>query len=543
MTATAAGTSPDRARGDDAPPHGGLYLPLLAGLLLAVATPSTWAPWAGPLALPALALFFALARDPRRPLWHGYLFGCVHMALFSWSVHHVLVFAWAMIVLLGGCYYLAVHAAVRRLPANVAPLGFGVALAGSYWLRAHMPDICYPHGQPAHALWQWPALLGSVTVGGEALANALLGWLGASVAELAASWRAAATPWRASYRRAAIAAATAAALTIVGHALRPAGDPGATIDVALVEPGFHLVHELDAAPPGQERKRFEELFAERLLAPTRALLAQDPPDLVLWPESSVFATVPVGAIAAGEARVPEAASRLPASPAHLVLGVNVRQRDDAAPTPAAVQIELPSGRILGHQEKRRLVPGGEFQPGVRWLPRAAADWLLSAFAGALGSLPMCEPGRELPPLRTAGGVPFGALLCYDNAFAQPAAAQVAQGARLLCVLSNEAWYEGGAELPQLVAMTVLRALETGTPVVRCTQDGWSAVVGGDGRILAQLPMAPAPQPAARTLRVKAPLGAGAMPPTAWLQAAFGIGAAVSLAAMLALGWRRRGWRR
>jgi apolipoprotein N-acyltransferase len=176
---------------------------------------------------------------------------------------------------------------------------------------------------------------------------------------------------------------------------------------------------------------------------------------------------------------------------------------------------------------------------VRWLPAAAGEWLLGVFAGALGSLPQCEPGRELPPLRTAGGVPFGALLCYDNAFPGPAAAQVAQGARLLCVLSNESWYEGGAELPQLVAMSVLRALENGTPLVRCTQDGWSAVVGRDGRVLAELPLAPAPQPAARTLRASVPLGPGAPPPLAGLRAATGPLAAFGLVALLVAGRRRR----
>lgn len=521
-------------------PRPSVVLPLCAGLLLAIATPSTWLPSSGPLVVVALAAAFAVLRDARRPLWHGYLLGCAHMAVFSWSVHHVLVFAWAMIVLLGGLYTLAAHAAVRRLPAAVAPLGFGVALAGTCWLRAHMPDICYPHGQPAQSLWRWPELLGSVVVGGEPLANALLGWLGGAVATLAAAWRTGAAPWPRAVRGAATAAAAFAALSVGGRMLAPRAD-GATLDVALVEPGFHLIRELDAVPPERGRERFDELFDERLVAPTRALLAaaDRPPALVLWPESSVFATLPVADVAAGVARLAAVARRLPATPAHLVLGVNVRQRDGAPPTPAAVQVELPAARVLGHQEKRRLVPGGEFQPGVRWLPAAAAEWLLAAFAGALGSLPQCEPGRELPPLRTKDGVPFGALLCYDNAFADPAAAQVAQGARLLCVLSNESWYEGGAELPQLVAMTVLRALETATPVVRCTQDGWSAVVGGDGRVLAELPLAPAPQPAARTLRAAVPLGAGALPPLAGLRAATGPAAALALLVLVVAGRRRR----
>lgn len=512
--------------------------PLAAGLLLAVATPSAWLPFSGPLVVLALAMVFAVLRDHRRPLWHGYVLGCAHMAVFSWSVHHVLVFAWAMIVLLGGLYTLAVHAAVRRLPPLFAPLGFGVALAGVCWLRAHMPDICYPHGQPAQSLWRWPALLGSVAVGGEPLANALLGWLGGAVAALASAWRTGAPTWRSAGRGVATAATVAAALTVGGAMLRPVAD-GGTLDVALVEPGFHLVHELDAVPPERARARVDELLAERLLAPTRqALATSPPPSLVLWPESSVFATLPVEDVVASDARLLDLRGKLPATAARLLLGVNVRQRVDAPPTPAAVLCELPGARVLSHQEKRCLVPGGEFQPGVRWLPRAAAEWLLTAFAGALGSLPQCEPGRELPPLRTADGVPFGALLCYDNAFAAPAAAQVAQGARLLCVLSNESWYEGGAELPQLLAMSVLRAIETATPVVRCTQDGWSGVVGRDGRLLADLPLAAAPQPAARTLRATVPLGAGVPPALAGVRGLAGPAAAVALLVLLLAGHRR-----
>lgn len=527
-------------------PRPGLLAPTLGGLLLAAATPPGWLPASGLLIVPALAVTAAVLRAPQRPLWHGYLLGCLHMACFSWSVRHVLVFAWAMIVLLGGLYYVAVQAAVRRLPARLGALGFGVAFAGACWLRANMPEIWYPHGQPAQSLWPWPTLLGSVTLGGEALANLLLAWLGAAVAELASSWRHGAPAWRAAWRRGLAAGVVGAAVTLAGHAVRPG--PGADapiVDVALVEPGFHLLHELDAAPPGGERARYEALLVERLVAPTRALLADGKaPDLVLWPESSVFATVGVDDVATGTARVTALAGAMPTSPARLLVGVNVRQAPAAPPTPAAVLVDLPAARVLGHQEKRCLVPGGEFQPGVRWLPKAASDWLMSAFAAALGSLPECTPGRELPPMATAAGVPFGALLCYDNAFPGPAAAQVAQGARLLCVLSNESWYEGGAELTQLLAMTVLRALETGAPIVRCTQDGWSAVVDGDGRVAAALPLAPAPQALPRTLRHGVVAGPGRLPAGAWLRGGVGGGAAAVLLALLA--WRvaaRRGRRR
>jgi apolipoprotein N-acyltransferase len=125
-------------------------------------------------------------------------------------------------------------------------------------------------------------------------------------------------------------------------------------------------------------------------------------------------------------------------------------------------------------------------------------------------------------------VPFGTLICYDNGFPGPAADQVAAGARFLCVLSNEGWYRGGGELSQLVAMTVCRALETATPIVRCTTDGWSVVVGADGRVEAELPLEPAPHPAARILRADVRPASGCLPPLAWFRAAAGPLAAVWL---------------
>ena len=55
------------------------------------------------------------------------------------------------------------------------------------------------------------------------------------------------------------------------------------------------------------------------------------------------------------------------------------------------------------------------------------------------------------------------------------------------MISNENWYVGGAELHQMHAMTVCRALEARMPVVRCTVDGATMVVGPDGRERSRLP--------------------------------------------------------
>jgi apolipoprotein N-acyltransferase len=535
-----------------APRGPGFALALLGGAALACATPPAVLPGAEFLVFAGLAAWFLLARDERRSWWFTYLLGCVHMAWFSWSVHHVLLPAYVAIVVLGGGYFVLGTAAVRVVARRWQALAFGIAVAGSFWLRANVPAIHYPHGQPCHCLWQWPALLGSVTVGGEGLANALIGWLAASIAELWQGWRIGQPSWRRAWLRCALWVVVASGTTVVGvlvvgvaaspsvHDLRP-------VSVVVVEPGLHSFEYMRGLP---------ETFEERLLRPTQAVLREglgdsppkarpnEPPwtdpRLVLWPESCIPVTVPVQEIAAGTARLLKDQLRPWAgSPRRLLLGVNVSRGDRQ--TPAAVLVDLEDGRILGHQEKRCLVPGGEFIPLLHLLPQSVVDWARGVFEQALGSMPDLEPGRALPLLHTAHDVPFGALLCYDNAFPGPAADQVAAGARFLCVLSNESWYRGGAELTQLMAMTVCRALEVATPIVRCTTDGWSGVVGADGHLRDELPIRPSPSPAARILPASFVSGAGRLPPLAWLRAAAGPTAAILLGLALLHGawvWAR-----
>ncbi|MBX3463333.1 MAG: apolipoprotein N-acyltransferase [Planctomycetes bacterium] len=524
----------------------GVALPMLGGGALAAATPPAALPGAEWLVFVGLGAWFAIARDDRRPRWHAYLLGCLHMAWFSWSIHHVLWPAYLAIVGLGGVYFVLGTMALRAAPARRRAIGFGVVVAAAFWLRASVPAIHYPHGQPCHCLWPWPWLLGSVTVGGEPLANALLGWCAAALVELGTAWRVGQPAWTAAARRFALAVAVAAGAT-AGGGLAWAAVPAATparARVAVVEPGLHSFAFLRGLP---------RTFEERLRQPTQGLLMDglgdlprvprpgDPPatpdpTLVLWPEGSLPVTIPVEEIEAGTARLLAGKlTSLPYGPQRLLLGVTVR-RDDRD-TPAAVLLDLGSGRVLGHQEKRCLVPGGEFLPLLHVLPQSVVAWVRAAFERALGAMPDLEPGRALPLLATSDGIPFGSLLCYDNAFPGPAAEQVAAGARLLCVLSNESWYRGGGELTQLVAMSVVRALETATPLVRCTTDGWSVVVTADGRLADQLPLRRGVDDGPRILRSEVALGGGRLPPMAWLRRATGPLAAGLLAvAFLHAAW-------
>lgn len=509
-----------------------VLLASLGGLLLASATPPAWFAGAEFLVFAGLAAHFAIATGTERCGWPSYLLGCVHMALFSWSVHHVLWFAYAAIVLLGGCYTVLASWATRAAPMAWRVPAFAIAAAGAYWLRSVMPELHYPHGQPAQCLWQWPGLLGSVTFGGEALANLLFAGLAGAAVELGRSWRTAALPWRRAWLQAGAVALLALGTTLAGrvvHASLSAGERR-TVRIAAIEPGLHPALEFQGLGEAEFWPRWRATFLDRLVRPTRELLrGPNPPELVLWPESSVPDEIDAAAPTGGALR--SLAGVFAGHTGQLLLGGNQLHAGDRL-TPAAFLVDLPKGEIVGQQQKRWLVPGGEFPPFLHLLPDAVGGWLRDTFADVMRQIPNGLAGVETAPLRTSSGVPFGVLLCYDNAFPGPSRNQVRAGASFLCVLSNEAWFRSGDQLVQLVAMTVLRALETATPVVRCTQDGWSVVVGADGRLLAELPRASGRQPASRILRADLPLGVGRESPMAWLGAGLGPAAGVGLGLLL-----------
>ncbi|MFT4511805.1 MAG: apolipoprotein N-acyltransferase [Planctomycetota bacterium] len=499
-------------------------LACVGGLLLGFSAPPAIVPFAEWLVLPGLAVWFVLANSEHTKLRHSYVYGCIYMAWFSWSVRHVMLPAYLAIVFVGGLYFLLGTAAVRGAPKRGRSLAFAVAVAGTFWLRAVMPDIYYPHGQPCHSFWQWPALMRIVTVGGEPLMNALLALLAATGVQVWQSWRVAVPQWRPSLLRFAVAIAVTVAAVVTGHVLGTSVAPPAeaapedrSVRIAAIEPGYHP-SEVYAA--GRHwREAFFDLLEQRLIAPTAGLLREQRAagqdlDLVLWPESSLLdPSIQLSDIESGRGAL--LSGRFPKSDTRLVLGATVEDGDEYGP--AALLVELQHNRILDYQPKQWLVPGGEFLPLAGLLPKAWADSVRDSFQKALGTPAHCRPGDARPPMKTAAGVPFGTLLCYDNAFHGPAADRVEAGAEFLVVLSNETWYRGGAELTQLVAMTVVRALENAVPIVRCTMDGHSVAVDADGRVVAGLSIAPAPQSQSRILEVSIERGTGRIPPMAWLR--------------------------
>jgi apolipoprotein N-acyltransferase len=133
----------------------------------------------------------------------------------------------------------------------------------------------------------------------------------------------------------------------------------------------------------------------------------------------------------------------------------------------------PQAETIGSYDKAHLVPYGEYVPLRRFFP----------FIGKM--VPMVGDFAEGPVGATVS-LPEGAigpLVCYESIFPYLARAQVANGARLLVNITNDAWFGKTGAAYQHLSMAVLRAVENHVCLARAANTGISAFIDGAGRLL------------------------------------------------------------
>lgn len=134
--------------------------------------------------------------------------------------------------------------------------------------------------------------------------------------------------------------------------------------------------------------------------------------------------------------------------------------------------------------KRALVPAGEYMPFVETLP-----WLLW-LTPYTDYVPSLSPGPR-PVILEAAGVRYAPIICFEDTIPWVAREAVrTQGrADVLLNLTNDGWFRGSAEHQTHLAISVFRAVECRTPLVRSVNTGVTALIDGDGRIREALPIA------------------------------------------------------
>ena len=135
------------------------------------------------------------------------------------------------------------------------------------------------------------------------------------------------------------------------------------------------------------------------------------------------------------------------------------------------------GKTIGHYDKIRLVPFGEYVPMRRML------FFAQKLVHAVGEF---EFGTRDTPL--AGRFRYGPAICYEVVYPQITRTQVLHGANVLVTITNDAWYDGTSAPRQHLNQARLRAIEDDRYLLRAGTTGISAFVDPTGRVVRELPM-------------------------------------------------------
>ena len=144
----------------------------------------------------------------------------------------------------------------------------------------------------------------------------------------------------------------------------------------------------------------------------------------------------------------------------------------------AVALYAPDGNAgvgpVAVYHKQHLVPFGEYIPLDKWITP------LQKLSPVGVSLHPGEPA--LFEIAVSGGrkLKVAPLICYEDTDPRLAAKAKRMGADLIVLVTNDSWFSESAEAEAHAAQAVLRAIETGLPIMRVGNSGVTGVIRPDG---------------------------------------------------------------
>jgi apolipoprotein N-acyltransferase len=203
---------------------------------------------------------------------------------------------------------------------------------------------------------------------------------------------------------------------------------------------------------------------------TRALLAQTPLDLVVWPETAELRAIRGPLPVSGRFVVEDLDVPL------LFGGTLVHSVDGRRVRANSAFLVASDGMIHEAYQKNLLIPLAEWVPGAVLLP---------ALAERLPHAQAFRAATETPALRL-DGLRIVTPICYEAV--RPAFVRgmvEAADPHLLVTLANDAWFGDSQEPWMHLQLARLRAVEHRRYLVRATNSGISALVDPLGRIVAR----------------------------------------------------------
>jgi apolipoprotein N-acyltransferase len=246
--------------------------------------------------------------------------------------------------------------------------------------------------------------------------------------------------------------------------------PTKPLRVAAVQPNIPQTQKFD---PQFTRKIFDQF---RRLSEI-ALRANPPPDLLIWPESSMPGLV------LRERESNNFVMQLAASAeSDLLLGTIDEQNGDVY---NAALLVSDGGEQVQVYRKVHLVPFGEFVPGrhkVPLLARIVGDQVPGDFTA----------GKEYTIFSlTNSDVQVAPLICFEDTIGELTRRFVlptesSPGANLLVDITNDGWFLHSPGSHQHLVNAIFRCVETRRPMVRAANTGVTCFVNEFGRVTQML---------------------------------------------------------
>ncbi len=273
------------------------------------------------------------------------------------------------------------------------------------------------------------------------------------------------------------------------HAMRPHFDLTLTLAaiVGVLTFGLHAAQISPSTKPLRvaavqsnvpQNQKFDPQFTRKIFDQFQrlseiALRSNPPPDLLLWPESSM-----PGPVLEDRESYQFVMNLAASAESDLLLGAIDEQQGDVY---NAALLVSDGGEQVQVYRKLHLVPFGEYVPGRHWVPllaRIVGDQVPGDFAA----------GKEYTVFNlTNSDVQVAPLICFEDTigeltrrFVLPT--EASPGANLLVDITNDGWFLHSAGSHQHLANAIFRCVETRRPMVRAANTGVTCLVNQFGRI-------------------------------------------------------------
>lgn len=219
-----------------------------------------------------------------------------------------------------------------------------------------------------------------------------------------------------------------------------------------------------------QEKKFDEHSADdnlKMLLEACKELTDDGAEVILWPETSM----PYRRFTDKPSKKRIVRNFIRSNPAwHLIGSLEMDHKTRQALN--TISVWNTKGRITDRYHKFGLVPFGEYLPARPYWPK----W----FPG-VDMVMEFKRGKGMHTVKAAGSK-VGLLICFESMSDRLAREQVLDGAQILAVSTNDAWFKETIELPAHFGMSVMRAVEFRRPVVSSSNTGISGFVDHFGTV-------------------------------------------------------------